>query len=146
MKTILIFLFLASFCFSEDIVLNSFLTPGVVNHNITEKQLRIIGYTKTFQRVPQTRVDSVFSEYKITDRQNYKISWLIPIQLGGTGNIKNLYPHSLLEKTWTLAKKEQLDHLLHSMVITGKISLQQAQYEISNDWIKAYQNYVKEEK
>jgi hypothetical protein len=125
------------------VALNSILTPGDYNISMTAKQLRIIGYQKTFHKVLKEREDSVFSLYKIpeNEKQKYLIDWLIPEQLAGTKNIKNLYPLSKTDTTWGIQKKERVNSVMYKLVVTGQISLQQAQYEVSNNWIKAYMKY-----
>ena len=61
--------------------------------------------------------------------------------MGGSNNIKNLFPESYTTQPWNAHKKDKLENKLHKLVCTNQITLQEAQQEISNDWRKAYCKY-----
>jgi hypothetical protein len=66
----------------------------------------------------------------------------ISLELGGSNSIKNLWPQSYKTTPWNAHKKDLLENKLHQLVCSKKITLKQAQYEISHNWIEAYKKYV----
>jgi hypothetical protein len=75
-----------------------------------------------------------------------EIDHLIAISLGGSNDIKNLWPRSLDETKPLNAKlKDRLERRLHVLAcIDKKVSLHDAQEAISRDWIAAYRKYIGE--
>jgi len=67
---------------------------------------------------------------------------LIPLSLGGSNSIRNLWPQSTTTSPWNSHVKDVLERRLHNMVCAGKVDLKIAQQEIATDWIKAYQKYI----
>src|SRR4029077_13314579 len=67
---------------------------------------------------------------------------LIPLSLGGSNSIRNLWPQSYRTSPWNAHVKDVLERRLHNLVCAEKVDLQTAQHEIATDWIKAYQKYV----
>jgi hypothetical protein len=45
---------------------------------------------------------------------------------------------------WNARVKDQLENFLHAEVCAGRIPIEQAQREIAQDWIAAYQKYLGE--
>jgi hypothetical protein len=83
--------------------------------------------------------DEVFREYGIADgeRNKYEIDHLVPVELGGANNIKNLWPEPF-DGEWGSAIKDRLENELHRMVCAGEISLRDAQEQIRTNWIELY--------
>ena len=71
-----------------------------------------------------------------------RLTTLIALELGGSNDIRNLWPQPKNTKPWNNKAKNQLEARLHSMVCNGTISLGEAQQAIAHDWIAAYQRYV----
>ena len=69
---------------------------------------------------------------------------LIPLSLGGSNSIPNLWPQSYHTTPWNAHVKDVLEVRLHNLVCNGKVDLQTAQHEIATNWIKAYQKYIAE--
>ena len=90
----------------------------------------------------------VYREYGLGNHQAfaYEIDHLISIGLGGSNDIKNLWPQSLDEtKPWNAKVKDRLERRLHVLVCEDHaLSLREAQEAIASDWIAAYRKYVGE--
>jgi hypothetical protein len=66
---------------------------------------------------------------------------LIPLELGGSNAVKNLWPQSFQTQPWNAHVKDQLENTLHRLVCAGKLDLNMAQRDIATDWIAAYRKY-----
>lgn len=120
------------------------LTPGDTMH-IDLATFCNPGYTKTVRDVPQSLKKEVYKRYGITwhkgDRK--ECDHLVPLCLGGSNDIKNLWPQSYLTEPWNAHKKDVLELRLRRLVCTGHLNLQEAQQAIATNWIEAYKKYVK---
>jgi hypothetical protein len=67
---------------------------------------------------------------------------LIPLSLGGSNSIRNLWPQSTKTSPWNSCVKDALDRKLHNLVCVGQLDLKAAQREIAANWIEAYKKYV----
>jgi hypothetical protein len=87
----------------------------------------------------------VYREYGLENHQlgACEIDHLIAIALGGSNDIKNLWPQSLDDaKPWNAKLKDRLERRLHQLVcIDHTLSLHDA---LASDWIAAYRKYVGE--
>src|ERR1700746_1569669 len=118
------------------------LTPGatldVILQDISEP-----GYSKKVRNVTAELKRVVYAEYGITEHQpgEYEVDHLIPLSIGGSNSIKNLWPESY-GTVWNAHVKDRLEDRLHALVISGKLDLETAQREIATDWIAAYRKYI----
>jgi hypothetical protein len=87
----------------------------------------------------------VFQEYGLGDAtaDNYEVDYLISPGLGGTDDIRNLWPEPRYDTAWNSFVKDQLEDYLHRSVCTGKVDLATAQKDLSTNWISAYRKYFK---
>jgi hypothetical protein len=140
---ILALLLLSSPAIADDPILpNPVRTPGVFSVDATLDKICQKGYTATVRHVTETQKDEVFQEYGLErSGLNYEVDHLISLELGGSNDTKNLWPQSY-HGVWNARVKDGLENRLHEMVCMGKISLRDAQYEISHNWIRAYCKYV----
>ena len=85
---------------------------------------------------------AVFKEYGLpaSSKKNYELDYLITPALGGSDNIRNLWPQPY-SSTWNARVKDQLEDHLHELVCQGKVQLATAQNDIASDWIAAYKRY-----
>jgi hypothetical protein len=90
---------------------------------------------------------AVFKEYGLANssRIAYALDYLITPALGGSDDIKNLWPQPY-SSTWNAGVKDQLEDHLHELVCQGKVQLTTAQNEIATDWISAYKRYFNTDK
>jgi hypothetical protein len=82
---------------------------------------------------------SVYREYSLASYDGYEIDHLIAIQLGGSNNVRNLWPQNFADAE----RKDALENILHSLVCTGELSLREAQDALAHNWIAAYRRYVR---
>ena len=129
------------------------MTPGALNPAVTQatiaRTICVPGYTKTI-RPPESYTEplkrKLIAEYGYSDRRlgDYELDHLVSLELGGApSSVQNLWPepHHVVGN-WGSFTKDQLENQLHVLVCHGKISLAEAQYDISHDWISAYKRYV----
>jgi len=85
----------------------------------------------------------VFQAYGIGKQQRdaYVINHLIPLEIGGSNEIANLWPLAKAGR-WNTTRKAKLVRRLHKLVCSGRLSLQEAQRETAADWIATYRNLV----
>ena len=119
------------------------LTPGVALTNNASK-VCVPGYSKQTRNVPESVKKKVYAEYNIDPKSDkFEVDHLISLELGGSNDIKNLWPQSFTTMPYNAHVKDALENKLHALVCSKKITMQEAQKEISTDWISAYNKYVK---
>jgi hypothetical protein len=86
----------------------------------------------------------VFAAYGIplTDRSHYEVDHLIPRELGGADDERNLWPQPWTG-TYNAHQKDRLENALHRAVCAGTVTLAHAQEAIRSDWIAALRLYVR---
>jgi hypothetical protein len=62
--------------------------------------------------------------------------------LGGSNDIRNLWPESYRAAPWNGHVKDRLEDRLHERVCAGRLGLADAQRTITTDCIAAYRRYV----
>ncbi len=90
---------------------------------------------------------AVFEEYGMSGMKtdDYQVDYLINPQLGGTADVRNLWPEPYGFTVWNARAKDALEDRLHQMVCDNQIDLASAQQEIATDWIAAYKKYFRAE-
>jgi hypothetical protein len=139
-------LFLAPVVFAQQptpIVPDPNFTPGDT-FEVTVQDLCVRGYTKKVRNVPAAMKREVYEEYGITSHSSgdYEVDHLIPLELGGSNSIKNLWPESHRTSPWNAQVKDRLEGKLHELVCSGRLDLKTAQQAIASNWIEAYKTYV----
>ena len=120
---------------------NPKLTPGAT---LKVNKDDLCSRTKTLpDSIPISLKGKVFDLYGIrTDKSApHNIDHLIPVSLGGSNLIANLWPQPLSGE-WSYYHKNILEHRLRKLVCRGELDLEKAQQEISTDWVSAYKKYV----
>ena len=69
------------------------------------------------------------------------MDYLITPALGGSDDIRNLWPQPYSAGVWNARVKDALEDRLRQLVCEGKLDLESAQREIARDWIGAYKKY-----
>ena len=115
-------------------------TPGAVFPNATQEQICTPGYSQSVRDVTTAEKNQVFAEYGVTERSlgEYEVDHLVSLELGGSNDLANLWPETAEPKPG-FHEKDKVEDYLHDQVCSGATSLQQAQAEISTDWMKVYQ-------
>ena len=127
---------------AEDPILpNPEMTPGVFTVDTTLDKICQKGYTATVRHVTDKQKDEVFKEYNLERSGNYEVDHLISLELGGSNDTKNLWPQSY-NGVWGARLKDALENRLHDLICMNKLSLREAQYAISTNWIEAYCKYM----
>lgn len=126
------------------------LTPGRTRPDATLAQL----CDKTFRT---GRVRNVSGALKEDVRQRYgmtskrdkwcnteemcEIDHLIPLVMGGSNDIENLWPQPY-EGEWNAHHKDQLEVRMKRLVCKGNVSLEEAQNVFRGDWREGYRRYI----
>ena len=84
--------------------------------------------------------NQVYASYGITAHApgQYEVDHFIPLELGGSNDITNLFPEAAEPKPG-FHEKDKVENYLHDQVCNGSISVLDAQYKIANDWFAVYQ-------
>jgi len=116
-------------------------TPGSVLTTSTTTICKV-GYTTTVRDVSTITKQKVFKEYGIpwSLHSNYEVDHLISLELGGSNDISNLFPESYLITNGARVK-DKLENYLHAQVCSSKLSITEAQREISTNWLYYYDLY-----
>ena len=91
------------------------------------------------------RRDEVLARYGLPPgtHPDYEIDHLIPLCLGGSDDLSNLWPQPRrsIEPTWNAEAKDRLERLLCDMVCAGQLDMATARAAVAKDWIAAYHKY-----
>jgi len=119
------------------------LTPGST-FGVSAEDICVPGYTKKVRNVPEAIKREVYQEYGVTSHGpgDYEVDHLIPLELGGSNSIKNLWPESHRTSPWNAQVKDRLEDKLHKLVCSGQLDVKTAQQAIASNWIEAYKMYV----
>ncbi len=122
------------------------LTPGAVRP-IAASQACLAGPLDQMSSIPLPVRQQVFHEYGMDNApsKQYEVDHLITPELGGTDDIRNLWPEPYSSE-WNARVKDQLEDHLRELVCQGKLDLSTAQRDIATDWISAYKKYFRTDK
>jgi hypothetical protein len=109
------------------------------------------GWAREHRNVSEADRERVYYEYTDSTRtclcagsgtgRCCEVDHLIPLELGGSNDIKNLWPQPSTPKPGAV-EKDQLENALHELVCKGSMSLADAQKCISSDWVRCWEIYV----
>ena len=108
------------------------LTPGDVLR-VTAEQVSVPGYASKVRNVSVAEKRAVFTEYGLGYPQAkgaYECDHFIPLCLGGSNSVENLWPEPAPQFHW----KDGLEVYLWREVRAGTITLAHAQDEMRSDW------------
>ena len=115
-------------------------TPSAV-FNVAAAQVCVSGYATSVRDVTERERRAVFAEYLIAFSQPsgaYEIDHLVPLALGGSNDIANLWPEAASPAPG-FHQKDGLENYLHGQVCSRQIALSDAQAAIASDWVSACQ-------
>ncbi|HLD70856.1 MAG TPA: HNH endonuclease signature motif containing protein [Negativicutes bacterium] len=117
-------------------------TPGAIFENATKEVICVKGYSSTVRSVSTSLKKKVFAEYGIeypVPFGSYEIDHLIPLSLGGSNEVANLWPKAA--EPWPgFYEKNITGNYLLAEVCAGNIDLSIAQKRIASDWFLIYSN------
>jgi hypothetical protein len=90
--------------------------------------------------VPQSEKFQVEQDYRMAPRyygRTIEIDHIIPLELGGSNDIANLFPEPGSGAA-NYHFKDELENRLHDLVCSGAVPLRTAQQEIARNWTLAY--------
>ena len=120
------------------------LTPGAVRAvSVPQVCGATIEDNRKVLAIPASLKQRVFSEYGLSGvrARDFEVDFLITPELGGSNDIRNLWPEPYHAPVWNAHVKDELEDRLREMVCDGQIDLSTAQHDISADWILAYKKY-----
>lgn len=119
------------------------LTPGDAFSDATKDDICTPGWAKEHRHVTESDKARVYSEYPDWRRtcrcvvSGYdfccEVDHLIPLELGGSNDVKNLWPQPADPRPGSF-EKDSLEDDLHEEVCAGKMSLAEAQKCIASNW------------
>ena len=122
---------------------NPKLTPGLADLALTKEALCAPYFsTKSIRRHgSRASTDAIYNAYGVGRDESpcpCEIDHLIPLEIGGSNDVRNLWPQPDSGILWNSKRKDELETQLHTEVCSGVIDLRTAQQEIAKDWIAAY--------
>jgi hypothetical protein len=119
-------------------------TPGHVFPGITAKEVCISGYSRSVRDVSQALKEYIYDTYNISSRApgQYQVDHLVSLTLGGSNDIANLWPQPK-EPRPGYNEKNKLTNELRRRICDGRISIQEAQRVMAEDWVEGYERYVR---
>lgn len=145
----MIFLLITTNVSADNVELNRELTPGTLNPNVSQDNLNqtvcVPGYTSKI-RPPSNYTNKLkiqqIKQYGYSDvnPKHYQEDHLIPLSISGNP----IDPHNLWPESLDKAKqKDVIEHAVHKLLCSGKITLKQAQHVFLNDWTVEYPKLLK---
>lgn len=127
-------------------------TPGAFTNTTASQLCDPKFHTGSVRDVTPAERRAVYAEYGQVDhkgvcrnskgkRDGCEVDHLISLELGGSNDLKNLWPQPYADDPGA-HQKDALEDRLAAMVCHGDITLRAAQEEISRDWYAAYRRYV----
>lgn len=118
------------------------LTPGAARP-VSTADICSMDHDEVVHPVSEALRQKVFREYGLRNvsLDDYEVDYLISPGLGGTNDLRNLWPQPRYDTAWNSFVKDQLEEYLHRSVCAGKLDLATAQKDVSTDWISAYKKY-----
>ncbi len=126
-------------------------TPGKIA-NTDLSVVCVPGYSSKVRNVPESLKDKVYDIYNVPkkERGDYKgkqiskIDHLVPLMIGGSNDVSNLWPHYFnVPSGFGVLKKNQIELYLRDQVCGYKMTQQEAFECITKDWIICYRRHIK---
>ena len=110
------------------------LTPG----DVLTTEVSIIcasGYAASVRNVSTATANAVLAEYGYYRRPpDIEIDHLVPLELGGSNDIKNLWPEPGSPRPG-YREKDRVENAAHRAVCSGRMTVAHAQVAIAKDWV-----------
>jgi hypothetical protein len=120
------------------------ITPGAVRSTDFDEICRTP--TAGLRFMPRERADAVLIRYGLPPgaHPNYEIDHLVPLCLGGSDDDANLWPQPRrsIAPVENAERKDRLEARVCQLVCANEVDIVEAQRDIADDWIAAYDRYV----
>jgi len=122
-------------CVAQGPLPDQICSPGDIFPDATADIICQKGYSASVRNVSQDLKDQVYAEYGIKTHKayEYEVDHIISLELGGSNDIKNLYPEAAVPVPG-YHEKDSYENYLHKQVCIGNITLREAQRMIATDW------------
>lgn len=132
-------------CIAHGGLPDSACTPGAIFTHATPQQICTYGYARSVRNVLYSEKDQAYAEYGISHHSpgQYEVDHLIPLELGGSNDLANLWPEAAAPKPG-FHEKDQVENYLHDQVCSGAMSLKDAQTQIATNWLAVYHRMPKQ--
>ena len=131
------------------------ISPGVPR--VVTKENLCTTSTGLVRNVPESEKKQVYKNYGLTGNHTgycknpdttikgmnsgCEVDHIISLELGGSNDIKNLWPQPYFGHA-NAHDKDKLENKLHSLICSDKISIEDAQKAISTNWTVGYEKYI----
>jgi hypothetical protein len=135
-------LYIATSSMAYDFLPNAKLTPGK-SASINIPEVCTKDYPLKSRNVTQSTKKKVYERYSVNVdkcRDGCKIDHLIPLSIGGSNDITNLWPHEYGAE-WTVYEKTRLEVKLRTEVCSLRLPIQTAQQCIATNWTQCYNQF-----
>ena len=112
------------------------LTPGAIQSSDTAA-ICTPGWAEAHRDVSFATEDYVAHEYGLSSHSRYEIDHLIPLELGGSNSVRNLWPEPY-DSPYGATQKDGLEDYLHQQACEHGLPLATAQHEIAASWNAAW--------
>jgi hypothetical protein len=145
-STIIFTSLLTNMCYAahvgpDSIYPNPKLTPGKANPVLTQELICSKSFrTGVYRNVPQSEKKKIAKNYGINyeaTRKHVEYDHFVSLELGGSNDIANIWPEAYSPQPGA-HEKDMVENYLHKAVCAGRISLEEAQKEIVDDWYAVY--------
>ena len=118
-------------------------TPGSIDPAVTQADIHSTicrsGWTARVRppeaQTERAKYDVAYPAYHLSPGAASELDHLVPLELGGSNDITNLWP----EAGRVPNPKDKVENALHDAVCSGKVTLAAAQQAIASDWTTAEQ-------
>lgn len=95
------------------------------------------GYSATRRNVTATMKRRVYLSYGLVPVEPYVIDHLVPLEIGGTNDVANLWPQPV-KGVYGSKAKDRLEGAVRRDICGGKVTVRAGQREFRGDWTRSY--------